>query len=278
MNMSADFFDAILNRPDPNLSESEDFWDAKAEPFFACKRTYGTSLTDRVVRYLSDEGMLGPGASVLDVGCAYGRYALPFAAAARDVTAADISPRMLELCAEQAVEKGLSNLETLKHDWKKDELGGLKGRFDLVFACMCTPARTSAGLEKMTAASRGHCVVAQYVSMKDSIMDALAGELGLDQSTDSHNGRDIAWAVFNRQWLNGFLPRMTFLERNEDRTLSLDEACDRYRMGLGKAASERGADLRSLLRTQERDGRIRVSGRTILALVSWKGSSGEGRL
>ena len=90
MNMRADFFDAILNRPDPNLSESEDFWDAKAEPFFACKRTYGTSLTDRVVRYLSDEGMLGPGASVLDVGCAYGRYALPFAAAARDVTAADI--------------------------------------------------------------------------------------------------------------------------------------------------------------------------------------------
>ena len=102
------------------------------------------------------------GAFVLDVGCAYGRYALPFAAAAKDVTAADISPRMLELCAEQAGEKGLSNLETLKHDWKKDELGGLKGRFDLVFACMCTPARTSAGLEKMTAASRRHCVVASH--------------------------------------------------------------------------------------------------------------------
>lgn len=100
----------------------------------------------------------------------------------------------------------------------------------------------------------------------------------MDQSADSHNGGDIAWAVFNRQWLNGFLPRMTFLERNEDRTLSLDEACNRYRMGLGKAASERGADLRSLLRTQERDDCIHVSGRTILALVSWKGSSGEGRL
>ena len=112
MNMSADFFDAILNRPDPNLSESEDFWDAKAEPFFACKRTYGTSLTDRVVRYLSDEGMLGPGASVLDVGCAYGRYALPFAASFlfhfEEKTAADPLLKYLHAVSKVCDKKGIS--------------------------------------------------------------------------------------------------------------------------------------------------------------------------
>lgn len=269
--MNVDFFDVdeILNRRGPAVSETEAFWDAKAEPFLACKRTYGTSLTDRVVRRLTDEGMLGPEDSVLDVGCAYGRYALPFAAAAKHVTAADVSSRMLELCAERARDQGLANLETLKHDWGRDGLDGLEGRFDLVFACMCTPARTPEGLAKMTAASRRHCVVAQYVSMEDTLMKALAGELGMDRSDDHHNGRDIAWAIFNRLWLDGFLPQMTFLERNEDRALGLDEALDRYGMGLGKAASEQGKDLRALLSARAVDGGVPVKGRTILALVSW---------
>ncbi len=63
--MNTDFFDEILNRRGANVPESEAFWDAKAEPFLACKRTYGTGLTDRVIRRLTDGGLLGPESSVL---------------------------------------------------------------------------------------------------------------------------------------------------------------------------------------------------------------------
>lgn len=268
--MDTELFDAILNRRGQGVSESEAFWDARAEPFLASKRTYGTGLTERVVRHLADGGMLGPEASVLDVGCAYGRYALPFAAVAREVTATDISSRMLELCASRAEAEGASNLRTRKHDWELEALGDLEGRFDLVFACMCTAARTPSGLAKMTAASRGACVVAQYVSMEDSLMESVAGELGLDRSGDPHNGRDVVWAIFNRLWLDGFLPRTAFLERNEDRTLAMDEALDRYAMSLGRAASDRGVELRSLLGAREENGGIRIRGRSVLALISWR--------
>ena len=268
--MDADFFNAILDRQSQDASEAEAFWDARAESFLASKRTYGADLTERVVRCLTGGGMLGPETSVLDVGCGYGSYALPFAAVAKDVVAADVSSRMLELCAERAKTAGASNLRTLKHDWELAEIGDLKGRFDLVFACMCRPARTSSGLAKMTAASRGVCVVAQYVAMEDSLADSMVDELGLDRSDDPHNDRSIAWAIFNRLWLDGFLPRMAFVERSEDRTLTLEKALDRYGMGLGRAAAERGTDLRSLLSAREEGGGVRTRARVVLALISWK--------
>ena len=268
--MDADFFNAILDRQSQDASEAEAFWDARAESFLASKRTYGADLTERVVRCLTGGGMLGPETSVLDVGCGYGSYALPFAAVAKDVVAADVSSRMLELCAERAKAAGASNLQTLKHDWELAEIGDLKGRFDLVFACMCRPARTSSGLAKMTAASRGVCVVAQYVAMEDSLADSMVEELGLDRSNDPHNDRSIAWAIFNRLWLDGFLPRMAFAERSEDRTLTLEEALDRYGMGLGRTAVKQGADLRSLLSAREEEGGVHTRARAVLALISWR--------
>lgn len=268
--MDADFFNAILDRQSQDASEAEAFWDARAESFLASKRTYGADLTERVVRCLTGGGMLGPETSVLDVGCGYGSYALPFAAVAKDVVAADVSSRMLELCAERAKAAGASNLQTLKHDWELAEIGDLKGRFDLVFACMCRPARTSSGLTKMTAASRGVCVVAQYVTMEDSLADSIVDELRLDRSDDPHNDRSIAWAIFNRLWLDGFLPRMAFAERSEDRTLTLEEALDRYGMGLGRTAVKQGADLRSLLSAREEEGGVHTRARAVLALISWR--------
>lgn len=269
-SMDADFFNAILDRQSQDASEAEAFWDARAESFLASKRTYGADLTERVVRCLTGGGMLGPETSVLDVGCGYGSYALPFAAVAKDVVAADVSSRMLELCAERAKAAGASNLQTLKHDWELAEIGDLKGRFDLVFACMCRPARTSSGLAKMTAASRGVCVVAQYVTMEDSLADSIVDELRLDRSDDPHNDRSIAWAIFNRLWLDGFLPRMAFAERSEDRTLTLEEALDRYGMGLGRTAVKQGADLRSLLSAREEEGGVHTRARAVLALISWR--------
>ncbi len=268
--MNIDFFANILDSKGVVENGAASFWDMKAEDFHAGKRTYGTRLTEEVVGFLAAEGMLHGESAVLDVGAAYGRYALSFAAAAREVLATDVSSRMLDLCGRLAAEEGADNLSRRKHDWLQDETGDLEKRFDLVFAAMCAPARTTAGLKKMMAASKKKCAVAQYTDIRDDLLEQLADEAGADLSQDPHRGKDIAWAIFNWLWLQGLEPRIAYFERPEDGTLSIDEAEARYRLSLGKTAHEKGLSLRSMLERRGEGGLVRTAGKTSLALIHWE--------
>ena len=267
---NSDFFAEILDRESPADRDPENFWDLKADEFQAAKRTYGTQLTEKVLGALKTRNILDEESAVLDVGCAYGRYALPFAETARSVVASDVSSKMVEMCERNARGRNLDNLSCVKHDWLKDGLGDFEKAFDVVFASMCTAARTTAGLKKMTEASRKHCVAAQYTDIRDDLLEELAVKAEADLGRDPHKGGEVAWAIFNWLWLEGLEPEIFHLERSENALLPLDEAAARYRLNLGKAVRDKGLDLRSLLEPHAEDGRIRATGKTSLALICWK--------
>jgi ubiquinone/menaquinone biosynthesis C-methylase UbiE len=63
------------------------------------------------VRLLQDQGVLGPEASVVDLGAGTGQFALAAADVCRRVVAVDVSPVMLAQLAEKIEAHGLDNVE-----------------------------------------------------------------------------------------------------------------------------------------------------------------------
>lgn len=270
--MDRKFFAELLERSKPTGNDMESFWDGRARQFDASKRTYGSQLTNEVVTHLKNRGALTSESSVLDIGCASGRYAIPFALEAREVLGMDVSSRMLELCRENAEAKGVDNISYVKEDWERLDIesAGWGCKFDLVFAAMCPVLNKPAALEKMSAASRGYCVVAQYIAMEDPLMTSLYERFGAVRKNDPHNGGDVAWATFNLLWLDGCNPEVTYFERVEDRKLGLDEALSRYSLSLEGPAKAAGVELADALAEFCENGEVHVRSKTTLSLICWK--------
>ena len=76
-------------------------------------------------------GLLPVGASVLDVGCGYGRIALPLAELGHDVTGIDISPDILLAAQQTVADYGLQagiftdSLDHAMRAWNELEQGGV---------------------------------------------------------------------------------------------------------------------------------------------------------
>lgn len=237
--------------------ESELLWDEKAEKFAAMKKTYGTQLTDKVLLYLKERGILNKNTSVLDIGCGAGRYAVPFASACSSVTAADISGKMLALVQEEAVQHGLDNIATVKSDWRD-----LTDRHDLVFASMSPVIFCYEGLQKMSSLSNKFCVVARYINIHDTIVEAIEGE---EHKNNPHKGRDAAWAIFNLLWMDGYQPEITYLDRICDAPLTMEEAQARYHM----QEEDKELLFKKLQPFINSDGMVDARNKSTLALIIW---------
>jgi SAM-dependent methyltransferase len=255
--MNQQDFVALLEHPRSVDINSETMWDERANSFAAMKKTYGTQLTDKVLRYLKEKEILTKDSNVLDIGCGVGRYALPFAADAKEVTASDISGNMLQLVTEDIHRQGLTNIKTLKSDWRE-----LTGSYDLVFASMTPVLFCLEGLRKMSALSSRFCVAARYIEMCDAIVEAFEKE---GFKSNPHQGRDEAWAIFNLVWTEGYQPEIAYLERICNDPLTIDEAMARYNMQMEDKALLRER-LREFINS---DGMVESKSETTLALINW---------
>ena len=83
------------------LAGARTTYDATAPFYDAFTAHHDYELWTRVIRRLGAEHGLA-GTRLLDIGCGTGKSFLPFAARGWDVTACDVSPRMLELAAAKA--------------------------------------------------------------------------------------------------------------------------------------------------------------------------------
>ena len=90
----------------------EDMWSTLAQRFKDDPRR----TDDPVVNLLAD--WLTPESTVLDVGGGAGRYALPLALRAKQVTVVDPSPSMLEALRESAADAGIENVSGLQASWE----------------------------------------------------------------------------------------------------------------------------------------------------------------
>ena len=111
------------------MQQAETFWDSAAENYAKSPiddiDAYNYTL-DRTRAYLSSTD------KVLEVGCGTGSTALLLAGAVDQITASDISEKMISIATRKAQDEGISNVKFIAADLFDDALSG--GQYDAVLA------------------------------------------------------------------------------------------------------------------------------------------------
>jgi len=250
------------------------FWDNRADEFNKLV-SQGTSdeRIQKIVEFMSKNNLLTQDSSVLDIGCGPGRFAVEFAKASNDVTGLDISPKMLDHAQNNAVAADLTNVSFKNLNWDDVDLEehGWKKKFDLVAAINSPGIHDQITLEKMTAASKGHCFLSNFVDRSDSVQDIIRREILMLKEPKFYV--NTIYCIFNILWLKGYYPHITYVDTDREHVRSLEEACIYY--GTLFEAENNSDDqkytlIRNFLEKISQNGFVSERVRTKTAWTYWK--------
>ncbi len=269
--MDRQFYESMLQKGPLDFGETEAFWDARAEEFNKNQQKESSRITGDVISLLNQKGIL-KNASVLDVGGGSGRYAVPFAEYAGHVTIADISGNMLKQAKENAQREGLNNLDYKKMEWSNTDIPsiGWEKKFDLVFASMCPAVRSVKGLANMIAASKGFCLLNQFVRSSDTVSEYLSDKLSIPKGHNPHNDRDSVQSFFNLLWMDGYEPEINYVHACDEKELGFEEVVLYYSKLFKGTADKAEKEIGALLRNLVHEDKIKVKKEKTVAIILWK--------
>jgi SAM-dependent methyltransferase len=141
----------------PDLARQVAFWDARAADYVDPRSPdQRARQAERMARLPPDARARAP-LRVLDVGAGTGSLSLHACEQGADVTALDISARMLERLRGVA---GPGAICAVLADWRTldPEAAGFEGAFDVVYAQMVPSFREASDFVRLERCSRGWCV------------------------------------------------------------------------------------------------------------------------
>jgi SAM-dependent methyltransferase len=119
--------------------------------------------------------------SVLDLGCGNGLLSIPLAARARQVTALDQAPAMVELTRQNVAAAHVDNIATLVADWANVKVGVDVEPHDVVLSARSLlMLELRSFLRNMDLAGRRRCVIAWWTGENTDVDGAVAEILGED--------------------------------------------------------------------------------------------------
>lgn len=222
----------------PNgFRHTADIWDTRAEEWASqleSDTAFRRQMDERVVstaKYLRERGLLGPKASVVDIGCGPGRFVAEFAKTAGEVLAIDISSRMLEYAAAYTQSLGLRNVSCLPCNFLEMDIHkqGWVGRFDLVFTSITPAIGDLAGLHKIMEMSRAYCFNSCAIHGNDELEMQVAKEV-FDVEHRPRPVWDSRWfySLFNLLWLEGYQPESRYHKLCQDEYVPADRELASY--------------------------------------------------
>lgn len=156
-------------------------WDRAAENYQAVFRLGLNGYNSSLLCFWKENGMLPPGARVLDVGCGVGKYGTYLAELGCDVTLTDISGEMLRRASENMA-KYTTPWAVYRCDF--NEASGdepvFAGGFDLSISTMSPAIHDVKTVLKMSAMTRGWCFLARFREWEQPFRDRLLRELGAE--------------------------------------------------------------------------------------------------
>lgn len=171
---------------------SEAFWNEKAKTFPRYEegdQTYEAG----VLRTIRAHGVDFRGRSVLDVGCGSGMYTIHLAKEARQVTAVDVSERMLRILREDAGAQRLDNITYVRSEWLEFPDGTT---YDIVFCSMTPAIHDDASRSKLLRHAKGWIVFMGAADFRPSdILSGLLAHYRLEPKT-FNDGPEM------RRWLD----------------------------------------------------------------------------
>lgn len=214
-----DWNEAIKNIKNSGPIKSQrdsSFWDKRA-PSFA----------DHVKESLYPNSLLkimdpDPSWTALDMGCGGGTIAIPLAPMVKHITAADFSPKMLEILREEAGKRKITNIDTIEASWTDNwEEKGIES-YDVVIASRSIAVDdVHAALTKLNNAAR-----------KRVILTTVAGDGPHDRKLYESVGRQFSGKVdyiyfYNLLYQMGISANISFINTERAKSFkSIEEACE----------------------------------------------------
>ncbi len=270
-----ELFEQHWNLDRQDKDEQAGYWDRRADAFNRHKedsdsRQHREALMDDIMVRCR----LTPQSRVLDIGCGTGHNALLLADRVAEVTAFDLSPRMIELARENARREGKEgrvHFQVL--DWATADLArlGWEKRFDLTLASRTPAICDKATLVKMIEASRGFCLILTLAQQHSAMKTELKRLMDRDEER-LRAGRSF-YCSFNLLWLMGYLPEIRYLDHAWDSELSIEDAYLVNRRFLEQGGPlltpEEETRLRSHLTRLAVNGQVPEKVSAKIALMSW---------
>lgn len=221
----------------------------------------GNAISD-----LLDMGVLTDDASLLDIGCGPGLFAIPLSRHVRTVYGMDASAGMLDRLAHFAESEGSTNVRPLHSDWE-DFIPEQK--YDIAFASLCPPTNNPESLLKMESCSKRHCVYMSSINEADGIHVKIWRRLGKDYSFRGYNTQ------FPKCFLGeiGREVEMRTYEQKSDKDVPYDKALE-IEMKRMVTYRERTAEVeeavRCVLDPMTEDGNVHYGDTMRIGMLVWK--------
>ncbi|KPU43369.1 release factor glutamine methyltransferase [Oxobacter pfennigii] len=224
--MNFDYFDKLWNSNVSSVEESRNHWDFRAKDFNSNKSEKNVK---QVVSFFLEKGMLHEGCDAIDIGCGAGKYAIELSQIASNVTALDISPKMLEYAKENAEKEGAVNIKFLEMPWEEvnvDELGWNK-KFDFAAAIMSPAINSRESLEKLMKVSKGYCFMSGHLDRHEKVMEDIERIALNREPSNIEYGKNI-YLSFNTLWIYGIHAEITYHNMDREITRTLEDAFNYY--------------------------------------------------
>ncbi len=202
---------------------NSDYWDKRA-PSFARNRS-GSDYAEKFLRHMK----IRPNWTILDVGCAAGTLAIPLAARVREVTAVDISEKMLALLGQRCSDLAITNVRPLRASWEDDWNAAGIGVHDVAIASRSLITNDYRGaLAKLNAAARRRVYISTFVGdgpHDRRVYEAIGREL--------NTGPDYIYLV-NLLYQMGIRANVNFIPSGDRNSYeSPDEVFEMLRLRIG---------------------------------------------
>jgi SAM-dependent methyltransferase len=151
------------------------YWDKRATSFV--DHVGKTTYPDAFLKIMEPQESW----TVLDMGCGGGTLSLPLASLVREITAADFSPKMVEILNTEIGRRGIRNIKTMRLSWEDDWPQKEMGVYDVAIASRSLSVdNIHAAILKLIGAARRRVYISTVVGdgpMDRRIFDAVGREL-----------------------------------------------------------------------------------------------------
>lgn len=208
-------FEALFIDKKKTLDEMEAFWNDRAKGFYETQKNSPDNIGEIITQFLVDEEILALHSSVIDIGSGSGRYTIPLAKIAQEVTALDLSESMLQFLQQEVESLGIDNVKTVHAPWGKE---ASKNKYSVAFSAMCSGIKSIKALEAMSEAATEYGVIVRYIKKSDDILEKYAKVTGNNEffKSDARSNRETVQAFFNILWMLGYEPKIHYIDHVVD--------------------------------------------------------------
>ena len=261
------------------MENTRENWDQIARDYQDVFRIGLNGYNVSLLRFWQEEGMLFPGARVIDIGCGVGKYGTCLAELGYDVTLTDISGEMLRH-AKENMAKYNTPWTTYRCDF--NEATGTEpvftGGFDLAISTMSPAIHDVETVKRMSAMTRGWCFLARFYDWEQPWRDQLMRDLGLEPRRFFNDLRADCASMIRAVSEAGFVPLVKYVDYNWTDLRTPEQMAEYMRRNYFSEDENRDELQQEILHLAENhadDGTVTDNVNTKVAWIYWKKENKE---